>query len=184
MSHARAMLLGRNLPKCLCAKAVNYATWLKNRLPSQAIPDQTPYRLVHGTKPNLSLAREFGAPCLVHVGDAGKLDARAEQAIFVGIDAESKAYRVYWARKRKVSVERNVTFPPTSVEVADDVPAEGESTAPGPSNINVQSTSPANRQLTSPKPPSTLTRTPQPAETPPAPRATRTTPPPVLCISP
>jgi hypothetical protein len=137
--------------KYLWAEAINYATWLTNRLPSRAIPDQTPYGLMHGTKPDLSLAREFGAPCFVHVGDAGKLDARAEEAIFVGIDAESKVYQVYWAGKRKVSVERNVTFP-----------------------INITS----ERTTHQSKPPSTPTRAPQLAETPPAPRATRTRPPP------
>jgi hypothetical protein len=124
------------------------------------------------------MAHEFGAPCFVHLQDVGKLDARAEEAVFVGVDAQSKAYRIYWAGKRRVSVERNVTFTPTSVDVADDVLAEGESATPGSSEVSAQTTSPANGQLTSPTAPSTPTKAPQPAETPPAPRATRTRPPP------
>jgi hypothetical protein len=172
------MILGCSLPKFLWAEAVSYATWLKNCLPSRAIPGHTPYDLVHGSLPDVSMAREFGAPCFVHLQDVGKLDARAEEAVFVGIDAQSKAYRIYWAGKRRVSVERNVTFPPTSVNVADDVLAKGESTTPGASEVSAQTTSQANGQLTSPETPSTPTRTPQPAETPPALRATRTRPPP------
>ena len=34
VEHARAMLLARDMPKFLWAEAINYATWLKNRLPS------------------------------------------------------------------------------------------------------------------------------------------------------
>jgi hypothetical protein len=169
VSLARAMLLGHNLPKFLWAEAVSYATWLKNRLPSCAIPGHTPYNLIHGSLPDISMAHEFGAPCFVHLQDVSKLDARAEEAVFVGIDAQSKAYRIYWAGKRRVSVGRNVTFTPTTVDVADDVLAEGESVTPGSSEVSTQTTSPANGQLTSPTAPSTLTKAPQPAETPPAP---------------
>lgn len=39
----------------------------------------------------------------------------------MGVDAESKGYRVYWASQRRISVERNVTFAPTEVMVAEDV---------------------------------------------------------------
>jgi hypothetical protein len=99
VEHARAMLLGKNLPKYLWAEAVNYATWLKNRLPSRATPGTTPFELVRKAKPDLSQAHEFGARVFVHVLEAGKLEARAEEAIFVGVDAESKAWRVYWPGK-------------------------------------------------------------------------------------
>jgi hypothetical protein len=37
---------------------------------------------------------------------------KAEEATFVGVDQESKGYRMWWAGKRKVSIERNVTFLP------------------------------------------------------------------------
>jgi hypothetical protein len=100
------------MPKILWAEALNYATWLKNRLPSQATPGKTPYELVNNSKPNLALAHEFGTPVYVHVTTGGKLEAKAEEAIFVGVDQESKGYQIWWAGKRKVSIERNVTFPP------------------------------------------------------------------------
>lgn len=92
VEHARAMLLAKDLPKFLWAKAVNYATWLKNRLPSRATPGTTPFELVRKAKLNLVQAHEFGATVYVHVLGAGKLEARAEEAIFVGVDAESKGY--------------------------------------------------------------------------------------------
>jgi hypothetical protein len=112
VEHARAMLLGQDMPKILWAEALNYATWLKNHLPSRATPDKTPYELVNKSKPNLALAHEFGTPVYVHVTTGGKLEAKVEEATFVGVDQESKGYCIWWAAKQKVSIEQNVTFPP------------------------------------------------------------------------
>jgi transposase InsO family protein len=112
VEHAQAMLLGRDMPKILWAEALNYATWLKNRLPSHATPDKTPYELVNKSKPNLALAHEFGTLVYVHITTGGKLEAKAEEATFVGVDQESKGYRIWWAAKQKVFIEQNVTFPP------------------------------------------------------------------------
>ena len=41
---------------------------------------------------------------------AGKLDPRAQVGRFIRYDAESKGYRIYWPRKRSITVERNVVF--------------------------------------------------------------------------
>ncbi|KIJ04663.1 hypothetical protein PAXINDRAFT_41474, partial [Paxillus involutus ATCC 200175] len=98
------------MPKFLWAEAVSYASWLRNRLPS-----------------HLSQAHEFGCKVYVRIQDVGKLEARAEEAAFVGVDEESKGFRVYWPKRHRVSVERNVSFVPDTVVVADDVPVEGES---------------------------------------------------------
>jgi hypothetical protein len=169
VDHARAMLLARDLPKNLWAEAVDYATWLKNRLPSRAIPDHKPYKLLHGRRPSLALAHEFGCPVYFHVTEGGKLEARAEEAVFVGVDGQSKGYRVYWPEKRRISVERNVSFVPQSVVVQADVPNEGESQSQAPiPTDNVQNVAP-----TPPQTPSTTPRTPLPLQTPPAPNPTR-----------
>lgn len=154
------MLIAKDLPKMLWAEAVNYA-----------------FELVHGSKPNLSQAHEFGAPVLVHVLEGGKLEPRAEEAVFVGVDVESKGYRVFWPLKRRVSVERNVTFVPSTVVVSDGVQAEGEYT--DEQNVSVQEP----LQNDSHAPPQTPTPTTPPAQsqplpTPPAPRPTRVRPPP------
>jgi len=87
------------------AEAINYATWLKNRLPSRTIPGHTPYELVHHMKLNLAIAHEFGTAVYVFLQDAGKLEAKADTAIFVGIDEESKGYCIYWLTKHQVTVE-------------------------------------------------------------------------------
>jgi hypothetical protein len=106
------MLLGWDMPKFLQAEALNYATWLKNCLPSCATPGKMPYEPVNKSKPNLMLAHKFGTPVYVHVTTGGKLEVEAEEAIFVRVDQESKGYRIWWAGKQRVSIEQNVTFLP------------------------------------------------------------------------
>ncbi|KIJ05863.1 hypothetical protein PAXINDRAFT_92846, partial [Paxillus involutus ATCC 200175] len=86
------------MPKFLWAEAVSYASWLRNRLPSRATPDHTPYDLIHSHRPDLSQAHEFGCKVYIHIQDVGKLEARAEEAAFVGVDEESKGFRVYWPK--------------------------------------------------------------------------------------
>src|SRR6267154_3594295 len=54
VEHARAMLIAQDMPKFLWAEAVNYAVWLKNRLPSSSIPGHTPFELVNTCLPDLS----------------------------------------------------------------------------------------------------------------------------------
>jgi hypothetical protein len=71
-----------------------------------------PYEHVNKSKPNLVLAHEFGTPVYVHVTTGGKLEEVKVEAIFVGVDQESKDYHIWWAEKWRVSIEQNVTFLP------------------------------------------------------------------------
>jgi hypothetical protein len=164
------MLLAHDMPKFLWTAAVSYASWLRNHLPSRATPGHTPYDLVHGRCPDLSQAHEFGPRVYVQVLDARKLEARVEEAIFVGVDDQSKGYRVYWPGKHRISVERNISFVPTTVTVAADVPVEGEKVTPTPVPTS-------NAQHVSPTTPSTLPKVQQPLPIPTAPRATHIHPP-------
>jgi transposase InsO family protein len=66
VEHARAMLIGKDMPMFLCAEAIQYAAWLKNRFPSCAIPGYTLHTLIYKTKPNLANAHEFGSKVYVH----------------------------------------------------------------------------------------------------------------------
>jgi hypothetical protein len=53
-------------------------------------------------------------------------------AIYVGVDEESKGYRIWWADKHRVSIEQNITpLPITNTMVpTDDISEEGEYSAP------------------------------------------------------
>ena len=106
---ARCMLLESELPKCLWTYAVLNASYVRNRCFNPRIR-MTPYEAVTGLKPILSGMHKFGNQCFAYVTRHGKLDARAEQCIFIGYDRESPAYLVYYPDECKVGRVRIVRF--------------------------------------------------------------------------
>jgi hypothetical protein len=69
---------------------------------------------------------EWGVPVWVKDLRAGKFDPRAKEGRFVGYDEESKACRVYWPGKNRVTVERDVYADKNAVLVPGNVVFEGE----------------------------------------------------------
>jgi hypothetical protein len=101
--------------------------------------------------------------------------------VFVGVDDQSKGYRIYWPGKRWVSVERNISFMPQTVTMADDILDEGESAPPvapvAPSTMTgIQDVIPPVPSEKST--PTTPPRVPLQLPIPPTPRVTRIWPPP------
>lgn len=126
MNDARAMMIAAGLPRNLWAEAVHHDVWLRNRAPTRALPgSKTPHEVATGEKPDLSQLCEWGMTVWVTRLDAGKLDPRAEEARFVGLDKESKGFRIYWPKKYKVSVERDVYFDKNRALEPDEVSIEG-----------------------------------------------------------
>jgi hypothetical protein len=131
---------------------------------------------------NLALAHEFSTLVYVHVTTGGKLEVKAEEATFVGVDQESKGYRIWWAAKRKVSIERNVTFlpmGPVMVRLIDN-PDVGElGIIDMPTALAVPETPQSDVQLVKQSPPPMPTTPPRsniPLPPPTTPRITRVRP--------
>src|SRR5204862_3719735 len=96
---------------------------------------------------NLSDLHEWGCTVWVKI-DSGKLEAKAAEGRFVGYDAERKGYRVYWAEKRKITVERNVRFTPDEFLVPETIRPEGEQ----PTHVIESVTPNVSEPLTPPQP--------------------------------
>jgi len=122
VENACTTLFCTGFPRALWAEAISHATYLKNRSPTHALVDKTPYKKVHGSKPNLSDMHRFGCSVYICIENAGKLDKQAKQARFIGYDYNSKGYRVYWPESWHISIERNVCFPPDDLSVPSDSP--------------------------------------------------------------
>ncbi|KIM51512.1 hypothetical protein SCLCIDRAFT_33370 [Scleroderma citrinum Foug A] len=122
VENACVMLFRAGFPRALWAEAISHATYLKNRSPTRALVDKTPYEKVHGLQPDLSDMHRFGCPVYVRIKNTGKLDEQAKQARFIGYDYNSKGYRVYWPKSRHISIERNVHFLPDDLSVPSDSP--------------------------------------------------------------
>ena len=118
LERVRAMLHAADLPKNLWGEAINHAVWLKNRTSTRVLGNVTPYERLYGDKPNLGGVPEWGQRIWVHDDAGSKLDARGNEARWVGFDGDSThAHRVYWPDKKSLSVERNIKFVPITISI-------------------------------------------------------------------
>ncbi|GJS41400.1 putative ribonuclease H-like domain-containing protein [Tanacetum coccineum] len=109
---ARTMLADSLLPTTFWAEAVNTACYVQNRVLVTKPHNKTPYELLHGRPPSISFMRPFG--CLVTILNTldplGKFDGKADEGFLVGYFINSKAFRVFNTRTRKVEENLHITF--------------------------------------------------------------------------
>ncbi|CAI7795648.1 unnamed protein product [Closterium sp. NIES-53] len=88
------------------------AAWIRNRLPTKVLPGTTPFEAWSGTRPNLSRLRTFGCICYYHVPDPlrHKLQPKARAAIYLGIAANERVWRVWDLSDKRVIMSRDVVF--------------------------------------------------------------------------
>lgn len=108
---ARCMILEAKLENKFWGEAVVMANYIQNRMPATDVV-RTPFENWYGTKPNLDFFKRFGSKCYVHIPDEKrkKLDSKAIEAIFIGYDVISKAYRCYVPSNGKVIISRDAKF--------------------------------------------------------------------------
>lgn len=101
---ARSMLHSSTLLKGFWAEAVSTAAYLRNRCPSKKLDSNTPFECWYGYKPNVSYFKTFGCKAFMLLKRPGrdKFEPRAKECIFIGYSRESKAYRLWDPKKRKV----------------------------------------------------------------------------------
>lgn len=132
MELTRAMLIGKGLPSYLWEVAVEYAAYIRNLAPSQALGGKTPEEMNTGEKPDVSHLREFGCDVwvLTEGKNLSKLESKSQKFTFVGFLDGPKAIRYYDPRTRSIRVSRNFVFaePPKTADIAstDKSKLEGE----------------------------------------------------------
>ena len=91
------MLATYDLTQSLWAEAVSTACHTQNRSIIHRRFNKTPYELINDRKPNIKYFLVFGCRrfILIQREDRGKFDNKAQNMIFIGYSATSKAYRVY-----------------------------------------------------------------------------------------
>ena len=125
------MLHQAGLLKNLWAEEVRFAVWLKNRASTKAIGNVTPYEWLHNEVPNLGGVPEWGQHIWVYNVTGSNLDARANQARWVGYDADSMhAHRIYWPSTKRISIERDVKFMSPSITVHSPPPSYTSAMSP------------------------------------------------------
>ncbi|GJZ36672.1 putative ribonuclease H-like domain-containing protein, partial [Tanacetum coccineum] len=109
---ARTMLADSKLPTIFWAEAVNIACYVHNRVLVVKPHNKTPYELFRGRTPSLSFMRPFGCHVTIlnTLDHLGKFDGKFDDGFFVGYSLNSKAFRVYNIRTRKVEENLHVRF--------------------------------------------------------------------------
>lgn len=108
---ATTMICESGLPKNCWAEAVRHGNYVLNRIISSS-SDITPLEMFTKEKPDWTEMKVFGSDVysMIPKEKRRKLDEKAVKMKFVGIDEQSKGYRLYDFEKKNVIVSRNVKF--------------------------------------------------------------------------
>nr|GFA38034.1 ribonuclease H-like domain-containing protein [Tanacetum cinerariifolium] len=100
------------LPTTLWAEAVNTACYMQNRVLAVKPHLKTPYELLRGRTHALSFMRPFGCHVTIlnTLDHLGKFDGKSDEGFFVGYSTNSKAFKVYNTRTRKVEENMHINF--------------------------------------------------------------------------
>ncbi|GJS27984.1 putative ribonuclease H-like domain-containing protein [Tanacetum coccineum] len=106
------------------AEVVNTACYVQNRVLVTKPLNKTPNELLHGRPPSISFMRPFG--CHVTILNTldllGKFDGKDDEGFLVGYSINSKAFRVFNTRTRKVEENLHITFLENKPNVAGSGP--------------------------------------------------------------
>ena len=86
--------------------------YLTNRSPTSQL-DTTPYKALHGEKPDLLKLQTFGCAAYAfdeHAKSHGKMAAQTWKGVHLGYRLGSNQYRIYHPEKKKVFERRDVKF--------------------------------------------------------------------------
>ncbi|GJT53943.1 retrovirus-related pol polyprotein from transposon TNT 1-94 [Tanacetum coccineum] len=121
---ARTMLADSKLPTIFWAEAVNTACYVQNKVLVVKPYNKTPYELFRGRTPALSFMRPFG--CYVTILNTldylGKFNGKSDEGFFIGYSMNSKAFRIYKIKTRKVEEKLHIRFLEDKPIIASDGP--------------------------------------------------------------
>lgn len=112
LDKVRCMLIDSALSKAFWAEALMTAEHIINCIPCKGTNPLTPHEIFSGHQPNYGRLKVFGCRAMVHVTDSKrqKLDPKSVECIFLGYEANTKAYRLYNKKTKKIVVSRDVIF--------------------------------------------------------------------------
>ncbi|GJR25253.1 putative ribonuclease H-like domain-containing protein [Tanacetum coccineum] len=121
---ARTMLADSKLPTTFWDEVVNTACYVQNRVLVVKPHNKTPYELFRGRTPALSFMKPFG--CHVTILNTldylGKFDRKSDDGFFVGYLLNSKDFKVYNIRTRRVEENLHIRFLEDKPIIAGDGP--------------------------------------------------------------
>ncbi|GJU38760.1 ribonuclease H-like domain-containing protein, partial [Tanacetum coccineum] len=121
---ARTMLAYLLLPIPFWAEAVNTSCYVQNMVLVTKPHNKTPYELLIGRTPIISFMRPFGCPVTIlnTLDHLGKFNGKADEGFLVGYSINSKAFRVFNSKTRRVEENLHVNFLENKANVAESGP--------------------------------------------------------------
>nr|GFC01108.1 retrovirus-related Pol polyprotein from transposon TNT 1-94 [Tanacetum cinerariifolium] len=118
---ARTMLADSKLRTTFWAEAVNTACYVQNRVLVVKPYFKTFYELFRGRTATLSFMRPFECHVTIinSLDHLGKFDGKSHVGFFVGYSINSKAFRVYNTKTRKVEENLHIDFLENKPIIAD-----------------------------------------------------------------
>ena len=109
---AICLLHEKNFLKKFWTEAVNTTVFLKNRLPTKAVNNETPFEAWYGYKPQMHFLKVFGCLCFAYVPQVRreKLYKKAIVGIFIGYSIVSKAYKLFQLNFETITISRDMHF--------------------------------------------------------------------------
>nr|GEU72596.1 ribonuclease H-like domain-containing protein [Tanacetum cinerariifolium] len=109
---AKTMLADSLLPTTFWAEAVNTACYVQNRVLVTKPHNKTPCELLIGRSPNLDFMKPFGCPVTIlnTLDHLGKFKGKADEGFLVGYSVNSKTFRVFNSRTRRVEENLHIKF--------------------------------------------------------------------------
>ena len=109
---ARSMMAHADIPTEFWAEAVSTATYIRNRSPTTAVKEVTPFECFFGYKPDVSSMKVFGCLAYAHIPKSKrkKLDAKSSKCIFVGYPEGTKGFKLYNPETKSFIKSRDVIF--------------------------------------------------------------------------
>ena len=105
------MLKGKGLPNSFWVEAVYTTVYILNWSFTKTFKGKKPHEAYSGKKPFIAHFRTIGCECYVHASGVvkSKLESKSKKCIFE-YSQESKAYRLYNPKVKKVICSHNVVF--------------------------------------------------------------------------
>nr|GEU60818.1 retrovirus-related Pol polyprotein from transposon TNT 1-94 [Tanacetum cinerariifolium] len=109
---AKTMLADSLLPTTFWAEAVNTTCYVQNRVLVIKPHNKTPYELLLGRSPNIDFTKPFRCHVTIlnTLDHLGKFKGKADEGFLVGYSVNSKAFRVFNTKTRKVEENLHIKF--------------------------------------------------------------------------
>ena len=100
----------KTLPPKFWVEAINYASYIQNRVPHNHLEGMTPFKSWSRHKPDVTHFRIFGSKAWARIPTEKRkpLHPQSQECIFVGYSEDSKGYKLINLNTNKAFIERYV----------------------------------------------------------------------------